>query len=151
MKHCLLSVINSHCSPYQYRALFFIQDNRHFFPLSRMESEKSLTLYMWGVVGLLYIRSCQLFCNLTNMLWKPSACFSLHMGMMPEAYQCHHTSTWKIYWHYLTSSLKVLPRHLLHKEWGHQHRLSTPLKSQQTATHLFVYFMAKVVILLLNV
>jgi hypothetical protein len=44
-----------------------------------------------------------------------------------------------------------LPRHLLCKKWSRQCRLSTPLKLQQTATHCFVYSVAKVVISLLNV
>jgi hypothetical protein len=42
---------------------------------------------MRGVVGFVYARSCWLFYNLTDMLRKPSACFSLHVVMVPEAYQ----------------------------------------------------------------
>jgi hypothetical protein len=43
---------------------------------------------MCGVIGFVYVKSCQLFCNLTDMHQKPSACFGLCMGMVPEAYQC---------------------------------------------------------------
>jgi hypothetical protein len=48
----------------------------------------SSTLYTWRVVGFLYTESCRHFCNLTNIRRKPSACFSLHVGMVPKAY--HH-------------------------------------------------------------
>jgi hypothetical protein len=53
----------------------------------RMESEKSSTLYMWGAVGFVYAKSHWLFCNLTNMCWKPLTCFGLYVGMVPEVYQ----------------------------------------------------------------
>jgi hypothetical protein len=53
----------------------------------RMESEKSLCLYMQRVVSFVYAMSCRLFSNLTDMLQKPLACFGLCMGMVPKAYQ----------------------------------------------------------------
>jgi hypothetical protein len=62
-----------------------------------MESRKSLTLYMQRVVVFVYAKSHQLFCNLTEMHRKPSACFKMRqkplacfglcMGMVPKAYQ----------------------------------------------------------------
>jgi hypothetical protein len=51
-----------------------------------MESKKSSTLYMCGVIGFVYVRSHQLFCNLTNMHRKPLACFYLCVGIVSEAY-----------------------------------------------------------------
>jgi hypothetical protein len=36
--------------------------------------------------GFLYAESHQHFCNLTNMCWKPSACFGLHVGIVPKEY-----------------------------------------------------------------
>jgi hypothetical protein len=47
-----------------------------------------MSLYVRRVVGFLYVQSRRHFYNLTNMRWKPSACFGLHMGMVPNAYQC---------------------------------------------------------------
>jgi hypothetical protein len=41
---------------------------------------------MWRVVGFVYAKSHWLSCNLTDMCWKPLACFGLHMGMVPKAY-----------------------------------------------------------------
>jgi hypothetical protein len=47
----------------------------------------SMSLYVQRVVGFLYAGSHQLLHNLTDMHQKPSACFSLHMDMVPMAYQ----------------------------------------------------------------
>jgi hypothetical protein len=60
-----------------------------------MESEKSLTLYMWRVVGFVYAESHWHFCNLTDMCWKPLVCFGLCVGIVPKAYQWfpHATDT----------------------------------------------------------
>jgi hypothetical protein len=41
-------------------------------------------------VGFVYARSHRLFCNLTDMCRKPSACFGLCMGMVPKAYHPPH-------------------------------------------------------------
>jgi hypothetical protein len=54
----------------------------------RMESRKSLTLYMQWVVDFVCMESHWLFHNLTNMCWKPLACFGLCVGMVPKAYYC---------------------------------------------------------------
>jgi hypothetical protein len=53
----------------------------------RMESKKLMSLYVWRVVGLLYVESHQHFYNLTDMHQKPLVCFGLHMGMVPNVYQ----------------------------------------------------------------
>jgi hypothetical protein len=47
----------------------------------------SLTLHMWRVVILLYMGSCCLLPNLTNMHWKSSVGISLHVDAVPMAYQ----------------------------------------------------------------
>jgi hypothetical protein len=47
----------------------------------------SSTLYMWKVISFLYAESHQHFCNLTDMHWKPSACFGLCISMVPKVYQ----------------------------------------------------------------
>jgi hypothetical protein len=47
----------------------------------------STSLYVQRVIGFLYAESRQHFYNLTDMHWKPSACFGLHVGMVPKAYQ----------------------------------------------------------------
>jgi hypothetical protein len=52
-----------------------------------MESEKSMSLYVRRVIGFLYAESHWYFYNLTNMHQKPSACFSLCVGMVPKVYQ----------------------------------------------------------------
>jgi hypothetical protein len=51
---------------------------------------------MWRVSRFVYAKSRWLFCNLTDMLWKPSACFSLCVGMMPKVYHhgCYGNRTW---------------------------------------------------------
>jgi hypothetical protein len=46
-------------------------------------------VYMQRVISFVYARSHWLFCDLTDMRRKPSACFSLRMGMVPEACQCN--------------------------------------------------------------
>jgi hypothetical protein len=48
---------------------------------------ESSALYMWGVISFVYVGSHWLFCNLTDMHQKPSAYFSLHVGIVPEVYQ----------------------------------------------------------------
>jgi hypothetical protein len=51
------------------------------------------TLYICGESsGLYYAKSHRLFCNLTDMHWKPLACFSLCVSMVPEVYQWLATS-----------------------------------------------------------
>jgi hypothetical protein len=51
-------------------------------------------------LAFLYVGSHWYFCILTDMHWKPLACFSLHMGMVPNVYQCSPTS---MAWSLLTS------------------------------------------------
>jgi hypothetical protein len=46
-----------------------------------------MNLYLWRVVGFLYVGSCRHTCNLTDMRQKALACFGLHVGMVPKAYQ----------------------------------------------------------------
>jgi hypothetical protein len=53
----------------------------------RMESKMSMSLSVWRVIGFLYVESHRLFCILTDMYWKTSACFGLCVDMVPMAYQ----------------------------------------------------------------
>jgi hypothetical protein len=52
------------------------------------QSKKSMSLYVQRVISFLYAGSYWHFCILTNMHQKPLACISLHMDMVPMAYQC---------------------------------------------------------------
>jgi hypothetical protein len=46
-----------------------------------------MSLYVQRVITFLYAESRRHFYNLTDMCWKPSACFGLRVGMVPNAYQ----------------------------------------------------------------
>jgi hypothetical protein len=47
----------------------------------------SMTLYVQRVIGILYAGSHRILHNLTDIHWKPLACFGLCMDMVPMAYQ----------------------------------------------------------------
>jgi hypothetical protein len=47
-----------------------------------------MSLYVQRVIGFVYMGSCQLLYNLTNMHQKPSACFGLCVDMVPMVYHC---------------------------------------------------------------
>jgi hypothetical protein len=62
---------------------------------------------MQRVVGFVYAKSHRLFCNLTNMRQKPLACFGLHVGMVPKAYQ--HVPDGYLFPLFPLSSMPLIP------------------------------------------